>query len=383
MKKVISIIMTGMLILSSMSAAKKSLELEPITFDLPSEKGEEFIYSIDPRIEVIGTICRLAGYQMFNYDYNTEGLLSQNDLIFEKYKEHKAVKAVQNYRNQKKISSDAWINFAYHLKPDFSGTIVDINPYPEDLYTELKKLSAKQFNTLVTLVHDFVVDTNYTRIIALNHGTYISDFLRFKEWSEKEKIHTWGKDFFNCPEVSEVTVTISRYVCGYSMLDFAAGENKERKYYLTVDPNTYLSNLVMDYSEIYCLLYSIENWDKINENFTKYIKEFSKKANPEMAKEIEKEEINCFHLAQTLTPYCYSDYLKYRAKFQTEEDIEKDGDFNQYVDSLNQYLEKSYGKDATDSLNLLEKYSSDKAKYSDFKSLYPELNELINGLKVE
>lgn len=386
MKKVL-IIAAALLVASSLWAApkkSKELVLEPIEFDLPSENGEQFTYVIDPRIEVIGTICRLAGYPQYMENYGGDNaFLSQMDMIFSKYKDHKAVKAIQNYRDQKKISGDTWLNLAYHIKPDFSGTIVSFNPYPKDLNPELQKLTPKQLNDMVSLIHDFVVDTNFTRICAVNRGTYVADFGWMKEDLEKNNIATWGREFFSDSTFSEVVVTVTRLVAGYCFYDFVSDDAGNRKAYLTIYPGIYYSTLISDYAAVYTQEYANRNWDVVKDNFTKYIKEFAKKAQPENAKEIDKEEIYSNSLAAVLANYCLLDYARYKGRTQTEEDIQKLGDYRQFADSLQQNLEKSFGKDATDAIQLLEKYENNREKYPDFYAMSEELNAYLNTLKVE
>lgn len=387
MKKVITVIFTTLVVFSSLCAApkkSKSLSLEPIEFDLPTEKGNEFSYAIDPRIEVVGTICRLAGYECFSQNYGGgNAFLSQMDTLFVKYKEHKAVKAIQNYRDQKKIQGDAWLNLAYHIKPDFSGTVVDLDPYPVDLNPELKKLTAKQLNALISLIHDFAVDTNFLRICALNRGTYVSDFGWMKEDIEKVNISTWGNDFFKLSDFNEVIITVSRLGAGYHFYDFVTEADGNRKAYVTIYPGIYYSNVVMCYSSIYTQLYANKYWDEVKDNFTRYLKDFSKKASPENAKEIEKEEIYSNSLASVLSMYCYVDYCKYKAEIQTPEDIEKYGDYKQAVDSMTQYLEKSFGNSATKAIELVSTYQENREKYKTIYDFSGELNAYLNTLKVE
>jgi len=387
MKKVIISILAATVMLSSLCAApkkSKALTLEPVEFDLPTVDAGQFTYTIDPRIEVIGTICRLAEFPMYMQNYGGENaFLSQIDTIFAKYKDHKAVKAIQNYSKQKNIGHDAWLNLAYHIKPDFSGTVADFTPYPADLNPELQKLTAKQLNDLVTLIHDFAVETNYPRICTLNRGTYVSDSSWMKEDLDKFVITEWGNQFFGLKEFDEVIVTVSRFVAGCYLYDFVTEAEGTRKAYLTIFPGCYFSNIVMDYCTIYTQLYASKNWDIVKDNFSKYLKDYSLKLNPDNAKEIEKEEIYSDSLATVLTLYCYVDFCKYRASIQTEEDIEKYGDYLQATDSVVQYLEKSFGKDATKAIELIDEYQNNRDKYKNAYDLAGLLNPYLNSLKVE
>ncbi|MCQ2592393.1 MAG: DUF4932 domain-containing protein [Treponema sp.] len=365
---------------SLFAAPKKVLELEPVVIDLPSKTTAEFTYAIDPRVEIVSILCRLAEFQEFSLNYQGENeFLSQIDTLFEKYKNHKLVKTLKSYKKQG-ISGSAFLNLAYHINPDFSGTTVPMNPYPKDLNPELKKLSPKQLNKLVTQIHDFVIESKFSRICTLNQATYQADLGWIVEDYDKLNIHSWGKNFFNNPNVKDVTVTISRICCGYYFYDYATGKNGPRNYYLTISPGTNYLNFIQMYSLLYTQDYASRNWDKVKDNYISYIKDFNKKLYPDREKEIDNQEVYDSSLASTISLYTLIAFCQYKIQNQTEETIKKYGDFAQIYDSIVQIFEKSYGKEASKAIELLENYSANRQKYVNLLSYENEINAFVNSL---
>lgn len=384
MKKSIILAFVSLLAVGTVVAAPKKTELEPLMIELPSYEGEQFIYSADPRLEVIGAICRLAGYKEFSLNYNGDNeFLSQVDGILAKYKDHKAVKQIKSYKNQKNISGSAWINLAYHMKPDFSGYLVSMDSYPAHLNPELKKLNKNQLNSMLELVHSFAADTNYARICILNNSKYIHQVGWFREQIEKFDIAIWAQDFFGLDGFSKIRLNVS-YMCpGYWFWDYSTGANGERIATVTVFPGIDYYSLFNDIICLYTQDYANKNLDKVKENFEKYAKDFAKKANPDNAKEIEKQEINSADLALWMANVIYLNFCKHRAEVQTEEDIEKFWDFQQTYDSVYQYYEKVYGQAAVNTYNLLDEYAENRDKYPTIDDFSDKINEYINSVKVE
>lgn len=386
MKKVVSKLLLSLIAITGVFAAPKKsteLNLEPIQIELPSLQGSEFLYTSDPRIEIVGILGRLAGYEQFSLNYDGENaFLSQIDQIFAKYKNHKLVKKVQQYKKAG-ITDSAWLNLAYHIKPDFSGTTVPFDPYPAHLNPEWNKFKAKELNDLVTQIHDFVIETNFSRICLLNQSTYLNNIGWLNENVEPFKIHTWGKEFFNDSNVQNVVVNISYLCAGNSYFDYVTDSNNKRAYYITIAPGCTYYDIICCYSFLYTMDYAIENWDAVKENFIKYRKDFAKKYNPNQAKEIDNYEFINVHLALLFSDYLYLSFNKYFGSIQTEKQIEKYGNYAENYDSIYQYLLKNVGPDAVSAIDLLNYYLENREKYPTFKSFAPKLNEYINSLKVE
>ena len=87
---------------------------------------------VDPTFELIGVVCHLAGYE----EYNLSRKWKERDAVrewFGSYTNHPTVKAFANYRKKFYIGYDAPASLAIHLKPDLSGYLTSLDPWPERL----------------------------------------------------------------------------------------------------------------------------------------------------------------------------------------------------------------------------------------------------------
>ena len=87
MKKLLSTTLLATLFFGTLFAApKKPLNLEPIEIDPIIQSNNDIEVIADPRLEIIGIICRLAGYEGFTNSYSGEATYTtQIDSFFAKY----------------------------------------------------------------------------------------------------------------------------------------------------------------------------------------------------------------------------------------------------------------------------------------------------------
>ena len=389
MKKILfAIVMVSFTAISLFAAPKKKttpeLELEPVIIDLPSIQGQEFFYSFDPRFEIVGLICRLAEYPECMRNYKGENkYLSQMDSFFEKYKDNPFIKQVRTQYKAKGITPDDWVNLTFHIKPDFSGTVVPMDPLPRDLNPAWSKFKPKELNDIVTKIHDFAKESNFARLAILNQGEYLNHLGRLNEEVERFTIHTWGKDFFRNPEIDKVSLVCSYFWAGTNYSTCVTLPENKRQFVVTEYPSSYYRNIAVEYGRLYAMQYAKDNWDIVKDKYTVYEKNVMKKLHPEHEKEIEKKEYTYLDLASYVARFTMLDFLNYRGKNQTEKDIEDFGDYNQTYDSICQSFEKEYGKTGTLGIELLKEYRNNPDKYPDFASFAPKINDFINSLSVE
>jgi len=383
MKKVIAICFFSLMVLGSIIAAPKKakiLQLDPIEFDLVSSHNGRFEYVVDPRIEVMTIICRITGAGYFNWNYSGENpYLSQVDTFFAKYKDEPAVKTALSYIS-KGIGMDAFISLAYHIKPDFSGTIDALRPLPETLDKSWKQIGANTLNSFVKQIHAFVIKSNFVRFYNVNR----SDYLSFIGWYDKEveekNMESWAKDFFTGFDIGPVTFSVNRPAVGFNFYDYAQDSEGIKKAYITTYPGSYFADMTITYFSFYLQPYVNENWDAVKDNFTKYIKYFAKKTKPDAKdKEIEKMEVTQNDLVSLMGMYCFLGYLEDSIPTAKEDD-------EYYKPTYDAYC-ATYEKLAGDAFNqgkaLITEYKNNRDKYADFKAFYPKITEYINSIKTE
>ena len=213
MKKFFYATISSLCLIASAFSAPKPPVLEPIEFDVIQEQGEINTYIIDPRVEVVAMICRLAELPGFTNTYKNRAdpVIPQMMTLLEKYKNHKAVKTVKSLQ-KKGFDAGAMISLSYHIKPDFSGTIIEFEPFPENLAPQWKKLGTKATYDFIKQIHSFAVDTNFKRLYVLNKTSYLQDVNYQKKFAEDSGIAQWAEDFFKNDEVESPVLTYSRFI---------------------------------------------------------------------------------------------------------------------------------------------------------------------------
>ena len=375
MKKLLSAALFSAILISSLFCAPKSPVMEPIQIQAVEDQGEINKFIVDPRIELVGMVCRLAEIQGFMLNYTGDNaFLSQMDTLFAKYKEHKIVKTAKSL-NKKGIDSSAMISLAYHIKPDFSGTIIDFSPFPETLYFAWKKIGTKAIYDFVKQLHDFAVESNFQRIYTLNNGSYIYNVGNMKKDIEKVKIAQWTEEFFNTNDFEKPVITVSAICAGGNYYDFVVGSDGKRLAYFTTYPGTSYINFENCYINFFTQIYATNNWDAVKENYIKYNMDYVKKYNPSAIEEAKKLEITDYDLAILMGTYCYLAFLK-----QKGPELENHPSFEEIFGAL----EKKLGDpNILKAAALIDEYSAARDKYPTFNDFAPRLNEFINTIAIE
>ena len=109
-----------------------------------AEKAGPIEVRVDPNFELIAMVCHLAGYEEYALSLHKE---KDRKLIKDRFgslTNHPAVKAFKNYRKKAGISYDAPASLSVHLKPDLSGYLVPLDPWPQRLDTRWKKIDLEE-----------------------------------------------------------------------------------------------------------------------------------------------------------------------------------------------------------------------------------------------
>lgn len=379
MKKVITFCILSLLFLTS-CLSTKSIQLEPIEIDIVKSHNGNFEYMVDPRVELMTIICRLTGYNVFNNNYNGDNAyLTQVDSFFAKYKDETVIKSAQGFM-ERGVWGDAFISLAYHIKPDFSGTIISMKPIPETLNDQWKKIGSSSINAFVKQVHDFAIKSNFVRFYAVNRSDYLSNIVWLDDGFEKKNVGTWANGFFTGIDIGETTVVSSRVLAGFNLYDFAGDADGKKLSYVASYPGAYYADMTCAYFALYLQDYITQNWDSVKDNYTKFLKAFLKKINPDKdPKEFDKREVRQQDLRGDLSMYMYLAYLEDNIPTAKEDDDY----FKPHYDAFYAHLEKTVGDDFLRAMELMKEYKENRDKYPEFKDFYPLINDYVNSLPTE
>lgn len=383
MKKLLSTTLLATLFFGTLFAApKKPLNLEPIEIDPIIQSNNDIEVIADPRLEIIGIICRLAGYEGFTNYYSGEATYTtQIDSFFAKYKDDKVVTTAKAFKDRG-IDATAMISLAYHINPDFSGTVIDFDPYPITLNEKWKKIRTKEIYNFIKNTHDFLIKTNYSRLRILNKPTLLSSVGYFLKDFEDFAIPQFADEFFGKNVFDKKIISVNMICPLLLAYDIVTDRDGKTIAYTTVYSNCYLANMTMTYFTNYLQEYTDEHWESVKDNFTKIILYYSKKMYPDKYKEYEKqlkESISSGLFAQYLGDFVYLEYLR----SPIYENAKKREGYLTYEYFFGE-LEKTYSAEWFYQVgDLTGEYANNRDKYPSLKVFFPKFVDLINSITFE
>lgn len=379
----LAFVLLGAVILNSCASSPKakSTELcEPLIIDGVESKSGNLIITNLPHFELLSLVCRMAEISEFTGYYTDDNsYLEQMTTLLNRFKDHAIVSTVKSFVNRG-VTADAFVSLAYHIKPDFSGPVVPLAPKPDTLHNDWSSIPVSEIYSFIKLLHDFAVESNFSRIYGLNRSMVLGDCLRIQADLEKYKYDEWMQEFFNASgEEKTMYLNISRTNAAYGFYDHAVDEENNLTFHVTSFPGNGLNGYANCYALCYVQLYASENWDAVKENFSKFFKTVAIRnagEDKERIKNIENLELNSSHLATVLTEVIVAYY--------TDEVFgEVDGVYGLLDENINMGI-KVYGEDVTYKLfDLFQDYIDNRDTYTNFKALYPKITETILDLSSE
>jgi hypothetical protein len=149
--------------------------------------------SVDPRVELMSIIFRLAGNNEYNqcqipkYDKDIEA-------YFKPYKDHPAVKFAIELRNRRGVSFDAPMSMAVHLTDaNAINELVPFEPHPADLDGRWQYKEAEKF---LEKARQFTKDTN-SALFFNEHKAFYDETVKTMKDTIRQNAHfEWFDEFF-------------------------------------------------------------------------------------------------------------------------------------------------------------------------------------------
>jgi hypothetical protein len=160
---------------------------------------------VDPRMELLSIIFRLAG----NPEYNTARVKSYADDVenqFGQFRNQPVVKLAQEVRQTNGVSYDAVMSMAVHLTDTTNIQFrVPLHPWPEGLD---RRWTARDANHFVKAAQQFVEDTSFHRFIEQHAPLYQTTLARMQALMEKDAHLEWFATFFGGRPQASFTVDL-------------------------------------------------------------------------------------------------------------------------------------------------------------------------------
>ncbi len=167
----------------------------------------EVLISVDPRVELVSLIFRLAG----NREYcqgRVPSYLEDAEDTFGTFRDHQVVRLATQLRQTRGVSYDACMGLAVHL--DFTGVPklkVPLQPWPESLDRRWTVESADHF---VRLAGEFVKETGFRKFFEQHRALYEIAETRMRATLRHAHL-AWFEQFFGARPGAAFTVTLGMF----------------------------------------------------------------------------------------------------------------------------------------------------------------------------
>lgn len=167
---------------------------------------------VDPRIELMSIIFRLAGNPEYNMPCSASPYSYDVEKHFGRLVNHGAVRKAQQLRNERGISFDAVTSIAVHVTDAFElAEKMPLEPHPERLDPRWKAAEAREF---LQLVRDFVKESEFEAFIDAHRSLYSAAAIRMNQVLRRYDIRRWLDEYFGVQPEAEYGVIVGLLVGG-------------------------------------------------------------------------------------------------------------------------------------------------------------------------
>lgn len=154
----------------------------------------DLIVRVDPRVELLSIVFRLAGNPEYNMDNSNSPYAAAVEEHFGTFRDHPAVQLARQLRRERGISYDAVMNFAIHLESAIDpAPRTPLDPRPPLLEPRWTIEDAEKF---IAALRQFVRDTDFKAFIESQHGRYEKSAARLAAIVHKRDFVGWFDRFF-------------------------------------------------------------------------------------------------------------------------------------------------------------------------------------------
>jgi hypothetical protein len=158
-----------------------------------AEKEVAFRVAVDPRVELLGILFRLAGNREYNQARIT-GYAADVDKHFGPVRDHAAVAQARSLRDHRGVAYDACMSMAIHLTDvDTLRTKMPLKPWPEGLD---RRWPAEEVPGFLAAAKQFATDAKFAQFFEAHRSLYQTTESRLRELIRSEAHLEWFADFF-------------------------------------------------------------------------------------------------------------------------------------------------------------------------------------------
>ena len=158
--------------------------------------------AVDPRVELISIVCRLAGFPEYNQAPDSSWLKAV-DAQFGPYRDHAAVKETKKLRGKYGISYDAPISLALHLDADTWQPRMPLSPMPRRLDSRWDGNHTEKY---IAQLGQFARDARFADFLEREQETLDGIEARYRRWIGQLDVIDWFDEIFG--PIEGVTYTL-------------------------------------------------------------------------------------------------------------------------------------------------------------------------------
>ncbi len=167
---------------------------------------------VDPRIELMSIIFRLAGNPEYNMPCSTSPYSYEVEKHFGRFVSHPAIRKAQELRNRRRIVFDAVPSIAVHVIDALElKEKVPLDPPPPRLDPRWKPAEAREF---LELVRQFVKDSDFAGFVEAHRPLYLASAIRMNEVLRRYDIRRWLDQYFGVQPDAQYGVIVGLLVGG-------------------------------------------------------------------------------------------------------------------------------------------------------------------------
>jgi hypothetical protein len=157
------------------------------------ESGTLLRINVDPRVELLSLIFRLAGNPEYN-QARVKSYAEDAERQFGTFRGHPVVALAAALRNTQGVSYDACMGMAVHLTdPGDLRFRTPLAPWPESLD---RRWTVKGCSSFLVAARRFVKDSGFNDFMAKHRALYQTTESRLQELLDQEAHLEWFRDFF-------------------------------------------------------------------------------------------------------------------------------------------------------------------------------------------
>ena len=320
---------------------------------------------VDPRVELIGIVFRLAGSPEFN-DGTLRPYAKAIERHFGDFDNHSAVKMAAQLRKTHLMSCDGPMSLAVHIDRNYRLRKT-LEEWPDTLDYRWEKQETAEF---LEKLQQFAAETKFDEFFKAQSGMYEEGIRSCEDLMAQVNLETWLGDFFGVKEHGDLKLVLG-FVNGFFNYGrrFADGRTSEKYAIVGMRPfdpaNTVIFRPIQLGTTVHEFCHSF-----VNPVVDKYIDQVQPAGEKLFAAHGPAMRMNGYQkwesiMYETVVRACVASFVRHA--FEAK-----------YMDYYLKDEVKAGFVWTEDMGNFLKKYESNRDKYPTFESFFPEFVDFLN-----